>query len=143
VDDGRATQPGLDPDELRAEQAGDLPERDAMSVIGIGGITGGLPPADILDGVLESDLPASTLPVDGLPVELYPVDRLPVDGLPVETLPPVGLPVDPPDDTLPIEPPIGTVPIDGALNGDSHGIPGPPPSGEASVNVRPQPNLPD
>ncbi len=27
-------QPGFDPDELRAEQAGDLPERDAMSVIG-------------------------------------------------------------------------------------------------------------
>ena len=37
---------GLDPDELRAEQAGDLPTRDAMSILGVGGLEGGLPPID-------------------------------------------------------------------------------------------------
>jgi hypothetical protein len=63
-------QPGLDPDELRAEQAGDLPERDAMSVIGVGGLEVGLPPAGLLDGVLD-DPPVQTLPVDGLPVERF------------------------------------------------------------------------
>src|SRR5688572_32254789 len=56
--------PGLDPEELRAEQAGDLPERDAMSIIGVGGLEVGLPPAGLLDGVLESDVPVETLPVD-------------------------------------------------------------------------------
>jgi hypothetical protein len=88
---------GLDADELRAEQAGDLPERDAMSVIGLGGITGGLPPADVLDGVLNADLPIGTEPVDSLPGEPPPlVSGLP-EGLP--SGPPQGLPEVP--STLP------------------------------------------
>jgi hypothetical protein len=102
ADPEHQTNPGLDPDELRAEQAGDLPDRDAMSIIGVGGLEVGLPPAGILDGVLESDIPVETLPVDGLPVEHFPIDRLPIDRLPVEPLPPVELPVD----TLPVEPPV-------------------------------------
>ena len=60
---------GLDPVELRAEQADDLPARDAMSIISVGGLEGGLPPAGLLDGVLETDVP-----VQGQPLEL------PMDG---------------------------------------------------------------
>jgi len=97
ADPDHESKPGLNPDELRAEQAGDLPERDAMSVIGLGGITGGLPPPDVLDGVLNGDLPVSTAPVDTLPVETPPV----VSGLPagLPAGPPAGLPEVPP--TLP------------------------------------------
>jgi len=38
ADQEQQPDPGLSSDELRAEQAGDLPERDAMSVIGVGGL---------------------------------------------------------------------------------------------------------
>jgi hypothetical protein len=126
-------QPGLDPDELRAEQAGDLPERDAMSVIGVGGLEVGLPPAGLLDGVLD-DPPVQTLPVDGLPVERFPVDPLPVDRLPVDPLPPVEQPVD----TLPVDPlpPVDTLPVEPPLDGDPVGVPGPvETSADASVEA--------
>jgi len=65
---------GLKPDELAAERAGELPERDAMSIIGVGGLEDGLPPPGLLDGVFESDVPVEALPVDGLPVEPPVVD---------------------------------------------------------------------
>jgi hypothetical protein len=126
-------QPGLDPDELRAEQAGDLPERDAMSVIGVGGLEIGLPPAGLLDGVLDAP-PVQTLPVDGLPVERFPVDPLPVDRLPVDPLPPVEQPVD----TLPVDPlpPVDTLPVEPPLDGDPVGVPGPvETSADASVEA--------
>jgi hypothetical protein len=132
-------QPGLDPDELRAEQAGDLPERDAMSVIGVGGLEIGLPPAGLLDGVLESDVPVETLPVDGLPVERFPIDQLPIDRLPVDPLPPLDpptLPVEPPVDTLPVEQPVDSLPVEPPVDGDPIGIPEPPAtSADASVKV--------
>ena len=135
-DPAQRDQPGLDPDELRAEQAGELPERDAMSIISVGGLEGGLPPADLLDDVLQSDVPVEALPVDGLPVELYPVDRLPVDRLPIDPLPPGEtppihtLPVEPPVDTLPVEPPGDTLPV------DPIGIPDlPEATADASVKV--------
>jgi hypothetical protein len=72
--------PGLDPEELRAEQAGDLPDRDAMSIIGVGGLEGGLPPVD-------------TLPVDPPILVDQPVDSLPVE--PPADGDPIGVP-DPP-----------------------------------------------
>jgi hypothetical protein len=141
-DSAQRSQPGLDPDELRAEQAGELPERDAMSIISVGGLEGGLPPADLLDDVLQSDVPVETLPVDGLPVELYPIDRLPVDRLPIDPLPPGEtppihpLPVEPPVDTLPVEPPGDTLPIDPPVVGDPIGIPDlPEATADASVKV--------
>jgi hypothetical protein len=76
----RHESPGLDPDELRAEQAGDLPDRDAMSIIGVGGLEGGLPPVD-------------TLPVDPPILVDQPVDSLPVE--PPADGDPIGVP-DPP-----------------------------------------------
>jgi hypothetical protein len=123
---------GLDPDELRAEQAGDLPARDAMSIVSVGGLEGGLPPAELLDDVVGSDVPVTTLPVDDLPVEHYPVDRLPIDRLPVDPLLPVEPPVHtlrveepirPPIDTLPIEPPIDTWPTEPPAESDPIGVP--------------------
>jgi hypothetical protein len=132
ADPEHQTNPGLDPDELRAEQAGDLPDRDAMSIIGVGGLEVGLPPAGILDGVLESDIPVETLPVDGLPVERFPTDQLPIDRLPVDPLLPVEPPVHtlrveepirPPIDTLPIEPPIDTWPTEPPAESDPIGVP--------------------
>ena len=105
--------PGLDPDELRAEQAGDLPERDAMSIIGVGGLEGGLPPAGFLDGILGTDPPDETLPVDGLPVEQYPVDQLPIHLEPPVITPPVIVPpIIPPGGDGAIDPPVGGDPID-------------------------------
>jgi hypothetical protein len=131
---------GLSSDELQAEQAGDLPERDAMSIISVGGLEGGLPPAEILDDVIGADVPVETLPVDGLPVEHYPIDRLPIDRLPVDPLPPVlpvePLPVEPPVDVLPVEPPGDTLPIDPPLEVDPIGIPDPlDASADASVKA--------
>jgi hypothetical protein len=134
-------QSGLDPDELRAEQAGDLPERDAMSLIGVGGLEVGLPPAGLLDGILDADPAETTLPVDGLPVEHYPVDRLPIDRLPVDPLPPEDLPVqplpvEPPVDVLPIDPPGDTLPVEPPVEGDPISVPAPPEaSADASVKA--------
>jgi len=120
---------GLDPDELRAEQAGDLPTRDAMSIVGVGGLEGGLPPAEILDGVVGADVPVTTLPVDGLPVERYPIDPLPVERLPINPLSPqppeLPVPAPPPTDTLPIEPPIDTWPTEPPAEGEPIGVPDP------------------
>jgi hypothetical protein len=129
---GQATSDGLDDEELPAEQAGDLPERDAMSVIGVGGLEVGLPPPEILD-----DLPIHVLPVDGLPVERYPIEELPIDRLPDDPL----LPVEPPVQTLPIDQPVDVPSIDPPVSG----LPGQPsdddlvvpetPSAETSIKV--------
>jgi hypothetical protein len=136
ADPEHQTNPGLDPDELRAEQAGDLPDRDAMSIIGVGGLEVGLPPAGILDGVLESDIPVETLPVDGLPVEHFPIDRLPIDRLPVEPLPPEEQPVG----TLPVEPPVDqpvdSLPVEPSIDADPIGVPDlPTASADTSAKV--------
>jgi len=133
----RHESPGLDPDELRAEQAGELPERDAMSIISVGGLEGGLPPAGILDGILGSDVPVHALPIDQLPI-----DRLPVDQLPPVELPGDTLPVEPPVDTLPVDPPIlvdppvDSLPAEPPVDGDPIGIPElPATSADASVKA--------
>jgi len=136
ADPDHESQPGLNPDELRAEQAGDLPERDAMSVIGIGGITGGLPPADILDGVLTGDLPVSTDPVSTLPVETPPV----VSGLPegLPSGPPDGLPEVP--SNLPsmdaVDERIDNLPVDTLMDGALNNVPNVVSSStDASINT--------
>jgi hypothetical protein len=70
---------GLSTDELQAEQAGDLPEREAMSILDVGNIGVGLPtPADIADQ-LDPILPPGVGPVDGPidPIEM--AGQLPVD----------------------------------------------------------------
>jgi hypothetical protein len=95
-------QPGLGADELRVEQATDLPDREAMSILDIGVVEVGLPIPDDLDDVIDG-----TLPVDGLPVEQYPVDQLPIDRLPVEMLPIDEVPLQP----LPTDPPVVGEPI--------------------------------
>jgi len=94
---------GLSPDELRAEQAGELPEREAMSILDVGDIGAGLPtPADIA-GQFGSIIPPGVGPVDG-PID--PIDmagQLPVDipgQLPTGELPPGNLPADPDDGDL-------------------------------------------
>jgi hypothetical protein len=62
------TTPGgaaaLDPDELAAEQARDLPDREAMSILDVGQIGGGLPVPGALGDVLEQNLPHTNLSVD-------------------------------------------------------------------------------
>jgi len=97
---------GLSADELRAEQAGDLPEREAMSILDVNPIGAGLPtPADIADQ-LSPIIPPGIGPVDGPidPIEL--AGQLPVDitgQLPDGTVtltPPgdgdlIGIPEDP------------------------------------------------
>jgi hypothetical protein len=100
-------QQGLGADELRAEQANDLPDREAMSILDVGAIEVGLPIPDDLDGAIDGPVPIGTLPVDGLPVEQYPIDQLPIDRLPVETLPIDEVPVQP----LPTDPPVVGEPI--------------------------------
>jgi hypothetical protein len=110
-------QAGLDPEELRAEQADDLPDRDAMSIISVGGLEGGLPPTGILDGILDTSLP----------VERYPVDELPIQIMPPEITPPVIEPpvLEPPTDTLPIEQPVDTLPVEQPVDGDPVSVPNP------------------
>jgi hypothetical protein len=143
TDQEQRPDPGLSSDELRAEQAGVLPERDAMSIISVGGLEGGLPSPDVLGDILDTDVPVETLPVDGLPVEHYPIDRLPIDRLPVDPLPPIDtLPVEPPIDTLPVDPPIlvdqpvDSLPVEPPVDGDPIGIPDlPATSTDASVKA--------
>ena len=117
-------QPGLDPDELRAEQAGDLPDRDAMSIISLTGLDGALPPAGIIEDVLNGESPVDALPLDGLPVQQVSVDQLPIHLEPPDIQPPV------------IEPPISTLPIDAPADGDPVSIPDPlDASADASVDI--------
>jgi len=91
-------------------------QTDAMSIIGVGGLEGALPPAGLLDGILDGDATDRVLPIDGLPVEQYPVDQLPIHLEPPVIVPPVP-PV--------IEPPIVVSPIDTPVDGDPVGIPDP------------------
>jgi len=108
-------QTGLSADELRAEQAGDLPEREAMSILDVGGLHVGLPTPDDLDGVLNNvdgalnnaDGALNTGdPLDGQPAlgvndpidggGQVPFDDLPIGTIPVEHLPTDNLPIDNP-----------------------------------------------
>jgi len=131
---------GLSADELRAEQAGDLPEREAMSILDVGGLHVGLPAPGDLDGVLntaDTNLDGALNHVDGAtdgalntgdpldgqpalgvvdPIDggQNPIDHLPIDNLPIDNPPVDTLPVQ----TLPID--VGDPPTDG---GDLIGIP--------------------
>jgi hypothetical protein len=94
---------GLTTDELRAEQAGDMPGREAMSILDVGNIGVGLPtPADIADQ-LGPILPPGVGPVDG------PIDPVEMSG---------QLPVD-----ITGQLPDGTVPVPPPGDGDLIGIP--------------------
>jgi hypothetical protein len=94
---------GLSTDELQAEQAGDLPEREAMSILDVGNISVGLPtPADIADQ-LDPILPPGVGPVDG-----------PIDPIEMAGQLPVDITGQLPDGTVPVAPPGG---------GDLIGIP--------------------
>jgi len=133
----QASTSGLSPDELQAEQAGELPERDAMSVIGVGGITGGLPPDDIFDCFPEADPSINTRPVGGLPDQSpLPAIGLPV-GLPVG--PPEGLPEVPPADSLPsldaVDERIDNLPVDTLLDGNLTDAPEVAADADATVKV--------
>jgi hypothetical protein len=94
---------GLSADELRAEQAGELPEREAMSILDVGDIGAGLPsPADIA-GQFGSIIPPGVGPVDGPidPIEM--AGQLPVDitgQLPTGDLPTGTVPANPDDGDL-------------------------------------------
>jgi hypothetical protein len=116
-----ADQPaGLSQDELRAEQAGDLPDREAMSILDVGGLPAGLPlPGDVdIPSVPDDGVPLPANPgietLDGnLPIQLQPIDAQPVDDLPIHNLPVdvgepptsggglIGIPEQP---AIPIEP---------------------------------------
>jgi hypothetical protein len=105
---------GLTADELRAEQAGDLPEREAMSILDVGGLPAGLPTPGDVDGVLDGGDPldgqpalgvvdpidgGGQTPIGGLPVRLPPIDTQPndtqsIDTQPIDTQPIDGLPID-------------------------------------------------
>jgi hypothetical protein len=110
---GRATAEhnradGLGADELRAERSTDLPDREAMSILDVGGVEVGLPPPEYLGDLIDPPIPVGAQPVDGLPVEQYPIDRPPIDRLPVEPVPIDEAPVQPlPPDQSVIDEPIG------------------------------------
>src|SRR5690242_5335145 len=126
-------QPGLDPEELRAEQAGDLPDRDAMSIISLSGLDGALPPAGIIEDVLNGESPLDALPLDGLTVQQVPVDQLPIHLQPPDIQPPV---IEPPISTLPIDQPVDGVPVEAPVDGDPIAVPDPlDGAAEASIDV--------
>lgn len=91
----RARGAGLTAEELHAEQTSELPDREAMTVLSIGGIEGGLPTPGFLDGVLDAE--GSAEGIVGAPT---------VEGPPEAD--PVSMVIDPPV----IEPPINAVPTD-------------------------------
>jgi hypothetical protein len=143
-------QSGLSADELRAEQAGDLPEREAMSILDVGGLHVGLPTPGDLDGVLntaDTNLDGALNHVDGAmdgalntgdPLDGQPALGVvdPIDGggqIPVDHLPTDNLPIDnPPVDTLPIDTlPVHTLPV-----GD------PPAGGGGLIGIPEQPAVP-
>jgi hypothetical protein len=94
---------GLSSDELQAEQAGDMPDREAMSILDVGNIGVGLPtPADIADQ-LGPIIPPGVGPVEG------PIDPIEMAG---------QLPVD-----ITGQLPDGTVPVAPPGDGDVIGIP--------------------
>jgi hypothetical protein len=91
----------LSADELRAEQAGDMPDREAMSILDVGNIGVGLPtPADLADQ-LGPLVPPGTGPVDG-----------PIDAAEMAGQLPVDITGQLPDGTIPT-----TSPGDGGLLG--------------------------
>jgi hypothetical protein len=82
----------LSPEEIAAEEAAELPNREAMSLLDPGLVGGGLiggtdplPPSDTGDDAPGGSLPPQQgdaphpLPVDKLPVERYPVEDYPVE----------------------------------------------------------------
>jgi hypothetical protein len=107
--DPQPSQRGLTSDELQAEQAGDLPDREAMSVLSVGGLGIDAPPVDHLDEILNADATTDAVS-DGLPSRIdltysdgYPFsdvsapmeDGGPLTGQPVpQPLPdqPIGIP---------------------------------------------------
>jgi len=92
----------LSADELRAEQAGDMPDREAMSILDINPIGAGLPtPADIADQ-LGPIIPPGTGPVAG-----------PIDPIEAAGQLPVDITGQLPDGTVPV----GTPSVDGDLIG--------------------------
>jgi len=69
-----ATEPaaadGLSPDQLAAEQAQDLPDREAMSLLDVGGLTGALPvPVDTQPAVTPPDLSGPITYPTGVPTD--------------------------------------------------------------------------
>jgi len=101
-------QNGLSADELRAEQADDLPEREAMSILDVGGLPVGMPTPFELNGAMTNGDGALNTgdPLDGQPAlgvvdpidggGQTPVDNLPIGTVPVEHLPTDNLPIDNP-----------------------------------------------
>jgi hypothetical protein len=133
--DDRAAQQGLSSDELQAEQADDLPEREAMTVLSVGGLGIDVPPADRLDDLLNTDISTdlsvtNELPIDELPVKVdfthedgYPYG--PVTG-PVERAdPPPTWDTNPPPTDVIDPPPTGE--IDPPVVSPVIGVPGPTP----------------
>jgi hypothetical protein len=128
--DERTAHQGLSSDELQAEQADDLPDREAMTVLSVGGLGIDVPPADRLDDLLNTDISTDTSVTNDLPVKVDvthedgypygpvtgPVER--TDPLPIwDTNPPPTDAIDPPPTDV-IEPPVVSPAI---------GIPGPTP----------------
>lgn len=54
----------LDPEELAVEQARDLPDREAMSILDVGPIGGGLPVPSAIGDLLEQNLPHTDQSID-------------------------------------------------------------------------------
>jgi len=109
-------QNGLSADELQAEQAGTLPDREAMSILDVGGLHVGLPTPGDLDGVLNTADPLDGQPALGVvdPIDgggQLPVDaggQLPVD---VDAQNPLGIVDHLPIDHLPVD--VANPPTDG------------------------------
>jgi len=122
-------QTGLSADELRAEQAGDLPDREAMSILDVGGLPVGLPTPGDVDGVLDGADPLDGQPALGVVDPIDGSGQTPIGDLPTH-LPPV--------DTQPGVPPIGTHPVD-TLPVDRLPVIGDPPDIGGLISIPEQP----
>jgi len=92
---------GLSADELRAEQAGELPDREAMSILDVGSVGVGLPlPGNLdgnLDGLMGSGTPPDTTALPPSTGTIGPSDHLgPISGGSVPPVSGEGPPIEPP-----------------------------------------------
>lgn len=78
--DTAAEKDGLSQDQLAGEQAQDLPDREAMSILSVGGLNGALPVPASVDPQPTVALPDPTAPLPTPPGVQTDVDLTNVDG---------------------------------------------------------------
>jgi len=66
----QAAQDGLNPEQLADEQAQDLPDREAMSILSVGGLSGALPVPVDTDPPVSLPDPSTLTPPAGVPQDV-------------------------------------------------------------------------